>query len=79
MKMSIRVFLVLLLVATQGAVMEAEKREIIIGKVVQCVLDMLPPDMLNGGNLLFHKFLMNISSQWDPLNPRDYLMWPVYD
>ena len=79
MKMSIRVFLVLLLVATQGAVMEAGKREIIIGKAVQCVLDTLPFDMLNGCNLLFHKFLMNISSQWDPLNPHDYLMWPVYD
>ena len=79
MKMSIRVFVVLLLVVTQSAVMEAGKREIIIGKAVQCVLDTLPLDMLKGDNLFTNKFMMNISSQWDPLNPHDYLMWPVYD
>ena len=79
MKMSIRVFVLLLLVATQCDVLKAGKREIIFGEVAQCILDTLPLDMLKGGNLFVNKFLMNISSQWDPLNHHDYLMWPVYD
>ena len=63
--------------AVSCAGMEALKPEI-IGKVTQCVLDTLPPDM-SGGHLFKNNFMMNISSQWDPLNPHDYLMWPVVD
>ena len=80
MNMKMLVWVVFILLAgTQYSEVEAEKREGIIGKVVQCVLDTLPLDILKGGELFVNKFLMNISSQWDPLNPHDYLMWPLYD
>ena len=77
--MNIRVFVVLLLVTTQCSVVEAGKREIVIGEMAQCVLDTMPLDFLKGTDLFINKFMMNISLQWDPLNPHDYLMWPVYD
>ena len=34
---------------------------------------------MTDGNLYKRKYVLDISSQWDPLNPRDYLLWPVYD
>ena len=75
MCMFITIFMVF---ALSCAAMEALKPEI-IGKVTQCVLDTLPPDILSGGDLFKNSFMMNISLQWDPLNPHDYLMWPVVD
>ena len=66
-------------VTTQSDKVKTGKSEIIIGKAAQCVLDTLPLDILEGENLLLKQFIVNISSQWDPLNPHDYLEWHVYD
>ena len=60
-------------------VVQAGRREIIIAKAAQCVLETMPSDTISSGDLFIKTFMMNISSQWDPLNPHDYLMWPVYD
>ena len=75
--MYITVFMVL--TTTQCAEAVTAKQKIIIDEAVQCVMDTMPEDFLAGGNLYKRKYVLDISSQWDPLNPRDYLMWPVYD
>ena len=53
-------------------------KEDIIGIAAQCILDTIPYDILKGKYLNW-KFETHISSQWNPLNPHDYLEWPVYD
>ena len=77
MVIGLAVFMVLTL--TQYAEVEAQKQKRIIDEVVQCVMDTLPVDFLAGGDLYKKKYMKNISPQWDPFNPHDYLMWPVYD
>ena len=69
----------MVLTSTQCTEVENGKEEVIIGKAVQCVLDIMPPRLLDGAHLLTDNYMMNILSQWDPLNPRDYLRWPVFD
>ena len=67
------------LVETSCFVMEARKLEIILGEGAQCVLDTMPYAYMQGLQVFTNNYMINISSQWDPLNPHDYLMWPVYD
>ena len=67
-----------ILVATSSSVVEAGKHEIIV-KAAKCVLDTMPHDIVFGTELFTKNYMISISSQWDPLNPCDYLMWPVYD
>ena len=72
------IVVLVILVATSCAVVEAGKREI-INEAIKCVLGHLPKEILYGSALFRNNYMTSISSQWDPLNPRDYLMWPVYD
>ena len=72
------IVVLMILVATPSSVVEAGKREI-IDEAVKCVLRTLPREILFGADLFTKHYMINISSQWDPLNPHDYLMWPVYD
>ena len=46
-------------------------------KMEECVYNILPLKIRLGFDLFMNNFRMNISSQWDPLNHHDYLMWPV--
>ena len=54
------------------------RKEDIIGKAAQCILDTFPDNFRMGGDK-YNSFITQISSQWNPLNPHDYLEWPVYD
>ena len=53
-------------------------KEDIIGKAAQCILDTFPHDIQMGEDK-YDRFITHISSQWNPLNPHDYLEWPVYN
>ena len=53
--------------------------EEIIGQAAQCVIDTIPDNIRLGKDLFLNNYLTSISSQWDPLNHHDYLMWPVFD
>ena len=50
-----------------------------INDAAQCVLDILPYNMWGSRPLFMDNYLPHIIPQWDPLNPHDYLSWPVYD
>ena len=53
--------------------------EAIINQAAQCVMDTIPDEIRLGKDLFLNSYLTHISSQWDPLNHHDYLMWPVFD
>ena len=53
--------------------------EAIINQAAQCVMDTIPDDIRLGKDLFLNNYLTHISSQLDPLNHHDYLMWPVFD
>ena len=79
MNILIHIQVLVVLVATHWDNVEAGKYEKIVGEAAQCVKETIPKDIMYGEVQFIEDFLMKISSQWDPLNPHDYLMWPAND
>ena len=57
----------MVLTTTQCAEAVTENQKRIIDEAVQCVMDTMPLDFLEGGDLYKKKYIFDISSQWDPL------------
>ena len=51
----------------------------LIKDAYSCIKNVIPYTDWMSGNDYFYDYMVNISSQWDPLNHQDYLHWWKYD
>ena len=71
-------FVILFIVSAMAQSTFAGKQEA-IDAAARCVLDTIPLNMFMGRVEFLNNFLPHIIPQWEPLNPHDYLSWPVYN
>ena len=58
---------------------EGTPTQVLFKKVYDCIVDAIPSSDFMTEDVYQNDYLVNVSKQWDALNPRDYLYWHKYE